>query len=116
MKTKLKAVYNRLGRPSLRRLAAVLGLVAAAALVAVAYFGDGWVATAVSLLMNLAVLGALALLWDQGRRARDEARQSTERTEVTFRRILAAIEVERLAAERRHAARIVPGQGGEGER
>ena len=116
MKKMLKAVYNRLGRPPLRRLAAVCGLIAAAAGIAVAYLADPRTTAALALLLNLAVLGALVLVWNQARNTREEFRRSNERTEVTYRRILAAIEVERLAAERRHSARIVPGQGGEGER
>ncbi|GAB3993153.1 hypothetical protein GCM10029992_04100 [Glycomyces albus] len=112
----LIAAYNRLGRPPLRRLAAACGLVAAAALVAVAYLADARTIAALALLLNLAVLGALAAVWHQARTTRAEVRRSDERAEVTYRRILAAIEVERLAAERRHSARIVPGQGGEGER
>lgn len=116
MKPMLKAAYNRLGRPPLRRVAAVGGLIAAAAGVAVAYLADARTTAALALLLNLAVLGALAAVWNQTRRTSAEVRQSDERTEVTYRRILAAIEVERLAAERRHAAHIVPGQGGEGER
>ncbi|MCH7232139.1 hypothetical protein L0U85_14925 [Glycomyces sp. L485] len=103
MKSILKALYNRLGRPAPRRLAAVLGMLAAAALVAVAYFGDARLVSSLSLLMSLVTIGALALVWNESRKARAEMRATSERTEVTYRRILAAIEVERLAAERRHA-------------
>jgi len=104
MKSKLKAVYARLGRPSLVRAAALAGLLAALALLALAYLGDQRLVWAASLLMSLVTLGALGLVWNEGYRARLEARASAERAEVTYRRILAAFEVERLAAERRHAA------------
>lgn len=110
MKSTLKAVYNRLGRPAPRRLAAAVGAPAAAALAAVAAFGDARLVAALSLLMSLATLAALAAVWNEARRARFETRASNERTEVTYRRILAAIEVERLAAERRHAQGLVPAQ------
>ncbi|WP_100448623.1 hypothetical protein [Glycomyces xiaoerkulensis] len=102
MKSILRAAYNRLGRPPLRRVAAALGLLAAAALVAVAFLGDQRLVSALALLMSLATLGGLALVWNDGRKARAEVRASAERSEVTFRRILAAIEVERLASERRY--------------
>jgi uncharacterized membrane protein YqjE len=104
MKSKLKAVHARLGRPSLKRLGAVLGLLAAFALLAVALLGDQRLMWAVSSLMTLVTLGALGLVWNESYKARLEARASAERAEVTYRRILAAFEVERLAAERRHAA------------
>ena len=116
MKSMLKAAYNRFGRPSPRRLVLVAGPIAAAALVAIAFLAEARVSQTLSLLMDLAVLGALILVWGQTRRAREESRRSDEVNEVAYRRVLAAIEVERLAAERRHAARAVPGQGGEGER
>ena len=103
MKSKLKAVYDRLGRPSIVRVAALFGLLGAAALLAVALLGDDRLVWAVSLLMSLVTLGALGLVWNESYRARLEARASAERAEVTYRRILAAFEVERLAAERRHA-------------
>lgn len=105
MKSKFKAVYVRLGRPSLLRVGAALGFIAALALLAVALFGDQRLVWAVSFLMSLVTLGALGLVWNESYKARLEARASTERAEVTYRRILAAFEVERLAAERRHAAR-----------
>ncbi|GAB3229974.1 hypothetical protein GCM10027447_23830 [Glycomyces halotolerans] len=110
MRTLIKAVYNRLGRPPLRRLAAVCGLVAAGTLVAVALFGDQRLVSSLSLLMSLLTLAGVALAWYEARRARRDTLASNERAEVTFRRILAAIEVERLAAERRKASGIVPVQ------
>ena len=110
MRSILRAVYNRLGRPSPQRLAVAAGLIVAAALVVVAVFGDARLVSSLSLLMSLVTLGAVAAVWNETRRTRDEARESTERVEVTYRRILAAIEVERLAAERRHANGIVPVQ------
>ncbi|THV43354.1 hypothetical protein [Glycomyces buryatensis] len=108
MKQKLKAVYDRLGRPSIKKLAAAVGLVLAVAFVAIAWLGDTRLTSALSLLTSLATLGALVLVWNEGRKGRAEARASHERTEVTFRRILAAIEVERLANERRAANAAVP--------
>lgn len=105
MKSKLKAVYVRLGRSSLPRIGATAGLLAAAALLAVTLLGDQRLMWAASSIMSLVTLGALGLVWNQSRKARLEARASAERAEVTYRRILAAFEVERLAAERRHAAR-----------
>ncbi|MCD0443767.1 hypothetical protein LO763_09045 [Glycomyces sp. A-F 0318] len=106
MKSKLKAVYVRLGRPPLPHLAAAFGLLAAAALLAVALLGDQRLVWAASSIMSLVTLGALGLVWNESRRARLEARASAERAEVTYRRILAAFEVERLAAERRHAGEV----------
>jgi hypothetical protein len=107
----LKAVYGRLGRPSPRRLAAVAGPIAAVLLVAAAYFGDARLVSSLSLLMSLVTLAAVAVAWNEARKTRAAVRASTERTEVTYRRILAAIEVERLAAERRHAqGLVVPAQ------
>ncbi len=102
----LKAVYVRAGRPSPRLLAAALASLAAVAFVAAAVFGDARLVSSLSLLMSLVTLVAVVALWDETRRARAEARRSHERTEVTFRRVLAAVEAERLAAERRHAARV----------
>lgn len=110
MRSALRAAYDRLGRPPRRRLAAVLGAGAAVVLLAVAAFGDTRLIAASSLLMSLATLAAVAAVWNEARRARFETRASNERTEVTYRRILAAIEVERLAAERRHAQGLVPSQ------
>ncbi|RRR96555.1 hypothetical protein [Glycomyces terrestris] len=103
MKQLLKAVHRRLGRPAPARLAAAAAVLAAAALAAVALLGPERLVWAVSFAMSLITLGALALVWQEARRARQEARASAERAEVTYRRILAAFEVERLAAERRHA-------------
>lgn len=104
MKKKLKAVYVRLGRPSPLRVAAVAAILATLGLLAVALFGDQRLVWAVSSLMSLVTLGALGLVWNESRQTRLEARASAERAEVTLRRILAAFEVERLAAERRHAS------------
>jgi hypothetical protein len=104
MKQKLKAVYNRIGRPSPLRLAAAAGGLAALGLLAVALLGDQRLVWVVSSLMSLVTLGALGLVWNESRQTRLEARASAERAEVTLRRILAAFEVERLAAERRRAA------------
>lgn len=116
MKTKLKALYRRLGRPPLARLAAIAAACAAAALVAVAFAGGTRVLWTVSSLMSLVTFTGLVLVWAEVRTARREARESAERTEVTYRRILAAFEVERLAAERRRAAggtdlRLLPATG-----
>jgi hypothetical protein len=104
MKSMLKAVYVRLGRPTYPQVAAVAAVLAAAGLVAVALLGDQRLVWAVSSIMSLVTLGALGLVWNESYKARLEARASVERAEVTYRRILAAFEVERLAAERRHAA------------
>lgn len=104
MKQKLKAVYVRFGRPSPLQVAAVAGTLWALALLAVALFGGQRLVWVVSSLMSLVTLGALGLVWNESRQTRLEARASAERAEVTLRRILAAFEVERLAAERRHAA------------
>ncbi|MDA1358473.1 hypothetical protein O1R50_02505 [Glycomyces luteolus] len=104
MKSKLKAVYVRLGRPSPLRLAIAAWLGSAVLLLAVGLFGEARLVWAVSSLMSLVTLGALGLVWNEARQTRLEARASAERAEVTLRRILAAFEVERLAAERRHAA------------
>jgi hypothetical protein len=103
MKQKLKAVYVRLGRPSPLQIGAVAAGLAALGLLAVGIFGDARLVWGVSLLMSLVTLGALGLVWNEARQTRLEARASAERAEVTLRRILAAFEVERLAAERRHA-------------
>jgi fatty acid desaturase len=103
MKSKLKALYRRLGRPPVERLAAAAAGLAALALVAIALAGGTRVMWAVSALMSLVTFAGLLLVWTEARTARREARESAERTEVTYRRILAAFEVERLAAERRHA-------------
>ncbi|GAA2127705.1 hypothetical protein [Glycomyces algeriensis] len=103
MKQQLKAVYNRVGRPSPLRVAAVAGVLAVLGLLAVAVFGDQRLVWVVSSLMSLVTLGALGLVWNESRQTRLEARASAERAEVTLRRILAAFEVERLAAERRRA-------------
>jgi hypothetical protein len=104
MKSKLRAVYIRLGRPSPLHVAAAAWLVAGVGLLAVGLFGGERLVWAVSSLMSLVTLGALGLVWHESRQTRLEARASAERAEVTLRRILAAFEVERLAAERRHAA------------
>lgn len=104
MKSKLRAVYIRLGRPSPFRLAVIAWIAVAVLLLAVGLFGGERLVWAVSSLMSLVTLGALGLVWHESRRTRLEARDSAERAEVTLRRILAAFEVERLAAERRHAA------------
>ncbi|WP_030161884.1 hypothetical protein [Glycomyces sp. NRRL B-16210] len=104
MKTKLRALHRRLGRPSALRLGAAAGPVLALALVALAAWGDTRVLWAASSLMSLLTLAAVALVWSETRKARAEARASAERTEFTYRKILAAFEVERLAAERRHDA------------
>lgn len=104
MKQKLKAVYVRIGRPSPLRLAAAAGGLAALGLLAVALLGEQRLVWVVSSLMSLVTLGALGLVWNESRQTRLEARASAERAEVTLRRILAAFEVERLAAERRRAA------------
>lgn len=104
MKQKLRAVYRLLGRPSPLQVAAVAGALAALGLLAVALFGDQRLVWVVSSLMNLVTLGALGLVWNESHQTRLEARASAERSEVTLRRILAAYEVERLAAERRRAA------------
>ncbi|MCC3762752.1 hypothetical protein K3N28_06665 [Glycomyces sp. TRM65418] len=104
MKSKLRAVYIRLGRPSPLRVALVAWAVAGLALLAVGLFGGERLVWVVSSLMSLVTLGALGLVWHESHQARLEARASAERAEVTLRRILAAFEVERLAAERRHAA------------
>ncbi|WP_112137056.1 hypothetical protein [Glycomyces dulcitolivorans] len=103
MKKLLKAVYRRLGRPSPARIGAVAAVLAAAGLMAVALLGPTRLVWAASFAMSLITLGGLALVWNEARQARLEARASAERAEVTYRRILAAFEVERLAAERRHA-------------
>ncbi|GAA1682671.1 hypothetical protein GCM10009830_32300 [Glycomyces endophyticus] len=103
MKQLLKAIHRRLGRPSPARVAAVAAVLAAAALAAVALLGPARLVWAASFAMSLITLGGLAAVWNEARRARLEARASAERAEVTYRRILAAFEVERLAAERRHA-------------
>jgi hypothetical protein len=104
MKSKLRAVYIRLGRPSPLHVALVAWIAAAAALMSVGLFGGERLVWAVSSLMSLVTLGALGLVWHESRQTRLETRASQERAEVTLRRILAAYEVERLAAERRHAA------------
>ncbi|MEU5156989.1 hypothetical protein [Glycomyces sp. NPDC021274] len=104
MKQKLKAVYIRFGRPSPVRVAAVAGGLAALGLLAVTVLGEQRLVWVVSSLMSLVTLGALGLVWNESRQTRLEARASAERAEVTLRRILAAFEVERLAAERRRAA------------
>ncbi|THV31949.1 hypothetical protein [Glycomyces paridis] len=101
---KLRALHRRLGRPSAARLAAVAGPVLAASLAALAFWGDLRLLWAASSLMSLLTLGAVALGWSEARRARVEARESAERTEFTYRKILAAFEAERLAGERRRAA------------
>ncbi|GAB3648682.1 hypothetical protein GCM10028833_15040 [Glycomyces tarimensis] len=80
------------------------------ALLAAALFGDARLVSSLSLLMSLVTLAGVALAWHESRRARVEVRASAERAEVTYRRILATIEVERLAAERRHAGAMVPAQ------
>ncbi|HEX2143695.1 MAG TPA: hypothetical protein VHG10_04210 [Glycomyces sp.] len=103
MKKKLKAVYVRLGRPSPLRMGVVAWIGVGIALLAVGLFGGERLVWAVSSLMSLITLGALGLVWHESRQTRLEARASAERAEVTLRRILAAFEVERLAAERRHA-------------
>ncbi|MEU5874799.1 hypothetical protein AB0A73_24965 [Glycomyces sp. NPDC047369] len=103
MKQLLKAVHRRLGRPSPTRAGAVLAVLAAAGLLAIALLGPQRLVWAASFAMSLVTLGALALVWREARQARLEARASAERAEVTYRRILAAFEVERLAAERRRA-------------
>jgi hypothetical protein len=103
MKQLLKAAHRRLGRPSPARIGAAAAVPAAAALMAVALLGPTRLVWAASFAMSLITLGGLALVWNEARRARREARASAERAEVTYRRILAAFEVERLAAERRHA-------------
>lgn len=108
MKPTLKAVYARLGRPAPARLAAALGLAAVLAFGAAAYFGGLLAASFLSLLMSLVTLVALAVVWSESRRTREELRAAGARTEVTCRRILAAIEAERLDAERRHT-QSVPG-------
>lgn len=110
MKSTLKAVYGRLGRPSLRRIALVLGPLAAVVLVTAAYIGDIRLVSSLTLLMSLVTITAAAAAWREARKTRAALRVSNERTEVTYRRILAAIEVERLAAERRHAQGLVPMQ------
>jgi len=104
MKQKLKAVYVRFGRPAPLRLAVAAWCASAVVLLAVGLFGGPRLVWAVSLLMSLVTLGALGLVWNESRQTRLEARASAERSEVTLRRILAAFEVERLAAERRGAA------------
>lgn len=104
MKQILKAAYHRLGRPAPAHVAAAAAVFAALALLAVALFGGQRLVWVVSSLMSLITLGALALVWNESRQTRLEARASAERAEVTLRRILAAFEVERLAAERRRAA------------
>ncbi|SDL03264.1 hypothetical protein SAMN05216298_2376 [Glycomyces sambucus] len=103
MKRLLKAVYRRLGRPAPARLAVAAAILAAAGLTALALLGTTRLVWAASFLMSLVTLAGLALAWNEARQARLEARASAERAEVTYRRILAAFEVERLAAERRHA-------------
>ncbi len=103
MKKLLKAVYRRLGRPSPARIGIAAAVLAAAGLMAVSLLGPERLVWAASFAMSLITLGGLALVWNEARQARLEARASAERAEVTYRRILAAFEVERLAAERRHA-------------
>jgi len=103
MKSKLRSVYHRLGRPSPLRIGVTVWIAVSLVLLAVGLFGGERLVWAVSSLMNLVTLGALGLVWNESRQTRLEARASQERAEVTLRRILAAFEVERLAAERRHA-------------
>lgn len=105
MTSKLRALHRRLGRPSPTRLALAFGPVLALGLVALAVWADVRLLWAASFLMSLVTLAAVALVWHQTRQVRGEAREASERAEVTYRKILAAFEVERLAAERRHAAR-----------
>jgi hypothetical protein len=104
MKSKLRAVYIRLGRPSPLHVALVAWIGAGVALMSVGVFGGERLVWVVSSLMSLVTLVALGFVWHESRQTRLEARASAERAEVTLRRILAAFEVERLAAERRHAA------------
>lgn len=104
MKQILKAAYHRLGRPAPAHVAAAAAALATLTLLAVALLGGQRLVWVASSLMSLVTLGALGFVWNEARLTRLEARASAERAEVTLRRILAAFEVERLAAERRRAA------------
>jgi hypothetical protein len=98
--TRFATLAGRFARPANALAAAGIAAVALAALAA---FGDARLVAGALLIMGLAVLGGLAVTALQVRRLRADLSASNRRTEVAYRRILAAIESERLAAERRHA-------------
>lgn len=104
MKRILRAVYVRLGRPAPARVGTVCGAALAAAVLAAAVFGPPRLVAVAVAVSSLTALAGVALAWSEAHRARAEARRSAERTEVTYRRILAAFEAERLAADRRRSA------------
>jgi ABC-type transport system involved in cytochrome bd biosynthesis fused ATPase/permease subunit len=98
----LTAPWSRL----LPLLATVIVVPGVLALGMTAAFGSAPALTVVAGLIGLACLCAVSALWVTLARQLRAMRASAERVEVTQRRILAAVEQQRLTADERHHAAI----------